>query len=43
MIELSFTHSPPKEKVFVEHHYGHMLTKFGKDQNSPKPSPRPRA
>merc|ERR1712118_27919 len=37
MIELSFTHSPPKEKIFVEKHYGHMLTKLG---YSPKQSPR---
>jgi len=40
MIELSFTHSPPKEKIFVEKHYGHMLTKLG---DSPKQSPRAKA
>jgi len=40
MIELSFTHSPPKEKRYVEEHYGHMLTKLGQHEDSPKPSPR---
>merc|ERR1719281_1715915 len=29
MIELSFTHSPPKEREFVEANYGHLLKNLG--------------